>query len=577
MDDVDARGGAGDSAEERRERPHVLPRLRLDELLGELQARLQEVMATRDRVHRLLEAVLAVGSDLDLGQVLQRIVEAAVTLVDARYGALGVLGEDGRITRFIPVGVDEGLVTEIGHPPLGQGVLGRLTALSGPLRLADVTQHPEAAGFPPGHPPMKSFLGVPVRVRGEVFGNLYLTDKRGGAEFDAEDEEVLVALAAAAGVAIENARLYEEARQREQWLAAVGEVTRALLSGAGWEEVLGLLARRAREMVGADAAGVALPDRERRMLVLGAVEGVCAEQVRNATVPVEGSLPGRVLSAGEAIAVATGDAGVGAPVGPMVAVPLGAADRTRGVLYAWRKVGGESFPAAAVQLLAVFAEQVAVALELAERRRDAERLTVLEDRDRIARDLHDLVIQRLFATGMVLEGAIRLIDSPEAAARVMRAVDNVDETIKEIRATIFALHSRGEQPGRAWLRGRIVETVEEATPALGFAPALRMEGLLDSQVPEQPAEHLLAALREALSNAARHAKASRVEVAVEAGAELRLTVRDDGVGIPPGAARSGLRNLQQRAEQLGGGLRLSTPPTGGTELIWWIPLEGTPG
>ncbi|HEY9368197.1 GAF domain-containing protein, partial [Streptomyces sp.] len=215
-----------------------IPRLRLDELLDEVQVRIDEVRGTRDRLNGLLEAVMSVGRELDLPQVLRGIVEAAVTLVDAEYGALGVIGDDNRLSQFLPIGIGDDLREQIGDLPSGHGLLGELIRNPQPLRLPELSEHPASYGFPPHHPPMHSFLGVPIRVRDEVFGNLYLTEKRGAADFDAEDEAVVTTLAVAAGIAIENARLYEEGRLRERWLAANSDLTSALLSGAEESQVL---------------------------------------------------------------------------------------------------------------------------------------------------------------------------------------------------------------------------------------------------------------------------------------------------------------------------------------------------
>ena len=232
----------------------MMPHLKLDDLLAELQVRLQTVLATRDRVYALLEAVVAVGSEIELGAALRRIVETAAGLVDARYGALGVIGETGTMAEFIPVGLDDAGIAAMAHWPEGRGLLGEVIAHPGPLRLADIAAHPGSSGFPDGHPPMGSYLGVPVRIRDEVYGNLYLTEKRGGGQFDEEDEAAVVALAAAAGVAIKNARLYEEAQRSQQWLRASAEVTRRLLSGADPDEVLDLVTQHVLEMSGAPSA-----------------------------------------------------------------------------------------------------------------------------------------------------------------------------------------------------------------------------------------------------------------------------------------------------------------------------------
>jgi len=559
----------------------LLPHLRLDDLLVELQSRLQAVLDTRDRTHALLEAVVAVGSHLELEVVLRQIVEAAVELVSARYGALGVVGEGGQLAEFVPVGLDESEITRIHHWPEGRGLLGKLITDPHPLRLHDISADPGSSGFPEGHPPMRSFLGVPVRIRDEVYGNLYLTEKQGG-DFDEEDEALVQALAAAAGVAIENARLYAEARRQQQWLRATSEVTQRLLSEDRPGEVLELVTTQALEISGADLVVLALPTPDRKRLVIEHACGDGAAEALGLALPTEGSASGIVMASGKALAVEnfSSDSRVAdvarqhMALGPAVLVPLGPAGDVRGVLTAGRHQGALPLSPPAVEMVTTFAAQAGIGIELAEHRRDAQRLALFEDRDRIARDLHDLVIQRLFATGMSLQGATALMGDSEAAHRVEQAVDALDETIKDIRAAIFSLQSRDEaEPAR--LRTRILGVVEEMTDSLGFAPALRMAGPLDSRVPGAIADQVLAALREALANVAKHARASRVDVAVEAGPDLVLTVRDNGVGLGRTTRRSGLANLTERATESGGTLRVAAAARGGTELEWRVPLGGS--
>ena len=556
----------------------LLPHLRLDELLAELQHRLQAVLATRDRTHALLEAVVAVGSHLELESVLRQIVEAAVELVSARYGALGVVGDGGRLVEFVPVGLDESEIARIHHWPEGRGLLGKLITDPHPLRLHDISADPDSSGFPEGHPPMRSFLGVPVRIRDAVYGNLYLTEKQGG-DFDEEDEALVQALAAAAGVAIENARLYAEARRQQQWLRANAEVTRRLLFGDQPSEVLELVAQQALEMSGADLVVLALPTGNRGTLMIEHACGDGAAGALGLVLPAERSASGIVMGSGKPLTVAdfSSDQRVAAvarehmPLGPAVFVPLGPAGDVRGVLTAGRNQGALPLSADAVDMLITFAAQAGIGLELAEHRNDAQRLLLFEDRDRIARDLHDLVIQRLFATGMSLQGATALIGDPDVAGRVEKAVDALDETIRDIRSAIFKLQSRGEAtPAR--LRTRTLGVVEEMTDSLGFAPALRLAGPLDSRVPARIADQMLAALREALANVAKHAQASRVDVAVEAGPDLVLTVSDNGVGLGETTRRSGLANITERAAESGGAMRVTAAAGGGTELEWRVPL-----
>ena len=366
-------------------------------------------------LRKLVEAVLSISADLDLAAVLQRIIDAATDLVDARYGALGVLDEDGTgLAQFVTTGLDDDTRRDIGELPKGHGILGLLIVDPKPIRLPDLSEHPDSYGFPPNHPPMRSFLGVPIVVRHEVFGNLYLTDKQGAEVFSDVDEELTVALAGAAAVAIENARLHAR---------------------------------------------------------------------------------------------------------------------------------------------------------LAE-------LVLLEDRERIARDLHDTVIQRLFATGLSLQGAARLAQKPEVAARIQDAVEDLDVTVKHIRTVIFGLETAATRS--SGLRERIMTLVGEARGALGFPPEVSFDGVIDAVVDERTGTELLGALREALSNVARHAAANKVEVSVTAGDDLVLRVRDDGRGLPADREGGGLglRNMAGRAEQLGGRFTARSDPGGGTLVEWAVPLRG---
>jgi len=482
------------------------------------------------------------------------------------------------LAEFVPVGLDESEITRIHHWPEGRGLLGKLITDPHPLRLHDISADPGSSGFPEGHPPMRSFLGVPVRIRDEVYGNLYLTEKRDG-DFDEEDEALVQALAAAAGVAIENARLYAEARRQQQWLRANAEVTRRLLSGDEPSEVLELVTQQALEMSGADLVVLALPTGDRGTLMIEHARGDGAAGALGLVLPAEGSASGIVMASGKPLTVDdfSSDRRVAQvarehmPLGPAVLVPLGPAGDVRGVLTAGRNQGTLPLSADAMDMLITFAAQAGIGLELAEHRSDAQRLALFEDRDRIARDLHDQVIQRLFATGMSLQGTMALIGDPDVASRVEKAIDALDETIRDIRSAIFSLQSRSEaEPAR--LRTRIVGVVEEMTDSLGFAPALRLAGPLDSRVPGGIADQILAALREALANVAKHAQASWVDVAVVVGPDLALTVRDNGVGMGETTRRSGLANITERAAESGGTMRLTAAAGGGTELEWRVPL-----
>ncbi|QHC24172.1 sensor histidine kinase [Streptomyces sp. GS7] len=556
-------------------------RRRLAALPEDLQAQLDAVhRGSGESVHLLLEAVLSVGRGLDLSQVLRRIVEAAMLVVDAEYGALGVVGEGTRLSQFLPVGVGAEQERAIGQLPAGHGILGELIRHPRPLRLAEISAHPASYGFPPHHPAMHSFLGVPIRVGDEVFGNLYLTEKRGGGPFGAEDETVLSAFAVAAGVAIENARLYEEARYRQRLLEANGEIVASLMPGADEMHVLHLIVGHALRILDADLGVLALPDApgELRMVL---ASGVDADDHRGLVLPLEGSFAGTAFAAGKPLISLdiehdpriTAGPPRWAGLGPAVAVPMITGERVRGVLMLARLHGGAPFTEPETAPLLTFAGQAALAMELSEQRAAAEQLALLGDRDRIARDLHDLAIQRLFATGMTLQSVVRFVDHPEAGARLLRAVDDLDETIKIIRSTIFGLRARDAGRAGHGLRVRTVTAVEQAARPLGFTPALHMEGLIDTDVPPEIADHVPAVLGEALSNAARHARATSVGVSLTVrGGTLTLSVTDNGVGMPRGGRRSGLANLAKRAESVGGELVVETPAAGGTRVVWRVPL-----
>nr|WSY53836.1 GAF domain-containing sensor histidine kinase [Streptomyces sp. NBC_00886] len=561
------------------------PRLGLDHLLDDLQAQIARVRSTRDRVHGLLEAVLAVGTDLDLAVVLRQIVQSAVTLVDAEYGALGVLGEESGLKQFITVGMDEKTIAAIGHDPEGLGILGLLIREPHSLRLADLNEHPDATGFPAGHPPMQNFLGAPVRVREVVFGNLYLTNKRGGAEFDSDDEVVLATLAAAAGVAIDNARLYDAVQRRERWLTASSELTRSLLYGTDPAEVLDTFTVTVREMAEASLVTLAVPVPGTGNLVVEAAVGQSADRVHG-LVLTDTTLAAKVYSSGETITTddwntdpRTEHDTALLPLGPAFLVPLGTPEHIRGVLQVSALPGRPAFADATVAMIAGFANHAALALEIAEHRRAAEQLLLLGDRDRIARDLHDLAIQRLFAGGLTLQSVLtQFADRPQATERIQQVVDDLDETIKMIRSTIYALGRRAAA-GDTGLRARLVAETAQASTILGFSPALRMSGLLDTQVADDIADQLLAVLREALTNAARHAQATAVDVSAEATAtHLTLQVTDNGRGIDPThTRRSGLANLHTRATELGGALTLAPRRPTGTILEWTVPLPAGSG
>jgi signal transduction histidine kinase len=549
----------------------------LDDLLGELRERAGAVREAHERLSGLLGAVVAVSSELDLAAVLQRIITTACSLVGARYGALGVLSpERDQLVQFITHGLDDETRARIGDIPHGHGVLGLLIKEPKALRLHEISEHPKSVGFPPNHPPMHSFLGVPLLVRDEVFGNLYLSDKESGEDFSSADEEVVTALAAAAGVAVENARLYEQSRNREAWLRAAAECTRTLTSEpqvrTGYDQVVS-----SAHTASAAPVVVLMRPAEPELDPSGSLYAVAQRGLLEVTeTPVSAVPQGLVRMVEDRAACQLPPQDVADLLGcktPQSAAgaPMWAGERLEGVvLFIWP----ETNPSTPIDLLqaTTFGERVALALAVAEAQTDRERIAVLEDRDRIARDLHDLVIQRLFAVGLSVQGAARDVIKPVVAQRLERVVDDLDETIKDVRRTIYQLHAT---PGTGGLRSELDDVLEHAEDALGFTPSLRTEGPL-SAVPDEVGADLVAVLRESLTNAAKHADATSVQVEVRVGSALEASITDNGNGMPASLSRrSGLANLQARAEAHGGSLTVSPGPQGGTEVVWWVPLTST--
>jgi signal transduction histidine kinase len=483
------------------------------------------------------------------------------------------------LAEFVHEGMDEATVRAIGDLPEGRGMLGQLISQPSPLRLADLSQHPASVGFPPEHPPMHSFLGVPVRLRDRVFGNLYLSEKRSGASFTEEDEDLVVALAAAAGAAVGSARLYRESTQRAGSLAALQDVALALLAGHDAEDLLKLIATRAREILDADTATIALPELDGSGMKITVAVGAGADQLLGMLVPPEGSRSGQVLRTGEAVSIDNplGDPNAHQPMieamggGPALFVPLWFHGETSGTLSLGNGKNGARFGEEGMRLAQSFAAQASVVLEYARAQHDARRVAVYEDEERIARDLHDTVIQQLFAIGMGLQAAASRSTEPFVTERLRRAVDDLDTTIRDVRSTIFAL-DRSTRSTRG-VRDEALDVLEDLRRAYEFAHRFTVDGPVQSTLPDDSASHLLNALREAVSNAARHGRARTINVAlVAANGSVTLRVTDDGVGMPsPPPPRRGLRNLEQRAHALGGTLTMESNEPSGTILTWSIP------
>ncbi|MFF4320109.1 GAF domain-containing protein [Streptomyces sp. NPDC001568] len=499
----------------------------------------------------LLEAVLSVGSELELHATLQHIVESAAELCTARYGALGVVDpERARLTRLFTVGLTESERAAIPRLPDGRsGLLGALITDPRPLLLNDLTQDPRSAGFPPGHPPMRGFLGVPIRVHTEVFGNLYLTEKRDGGPFTEEDLALLRVLASQAGIAIGNARLYETVRRRERWIEGAAAVTTTLLAGRPAADALMCVAERARLLADAAAGVVLQPTPEGGMeIVAASTHGDPGDLVGTAIAP--GSAVLEQLLGGEPVFIEDSATDprmtthVRERFGPSMMLPLQSGGQLIGTLALPRGRGGPPYDAVDRLLASQFASQAALALVLADAQHDREQLAVYEDRDRIARDLHDLVVQRLFATEMMLESTRRRSSNAPAGDTVgeelSRAVDELDSTIQEVRTAIFAL----QQPptdAPTTFRGRVLRETGGAAVLLGFQPSVHFAGAVDALLPESVAGDLLAALRGALAAAHRRSGVTSIEVAIDATpTHVHLTVSDDG-RTPTGTQGTTLR------------------------------------
>ena len=511
-------------------------------------------MEGRDRLDGLIDAMLVVTSGLELDATLRTIVQTAIDLVDARFGALGVREKGHELVEFVYEGIDQETRELIGHLPEGRGVLGVLIDEPKPIRLDDIRHHPASVGFPPNHPPMRTFLGVPVRIRDEVFGNLYLTEKSDGRPFSEDDEVLVEALAAAAGIAIDNARLYEQSRARQSWIEATRDIATEMLSGADPATAFRLIADEALKLTGAEATVVAVasdvdvPTSDVDELVVVATAGAVDDLDGDATIPIRTTLIGQAFGAGTPRRFDNVDLGVGAGIGPALVLPLRAGDAVAGVVVALRREGAYPFSVEQLEMMAAFADQAALAWQLAASQRRMRELDVLADRDRIARDLHDHVIQRLFAVGLALQGTIPRAQSAEVQQRLSACVDDLQEVIQEIRTAIFDLHSA--RSGTTRLRQRLDEAIAQfSTPEV--RTTVQFVGPL-SVVDAGLADHAEAVVREAVSNAVRHANATTLTVNVKVDDDLTIEVVDNGRGISGDITGSGLTNLRRRAEDVGG-------------------------
>nr|WP_280470869.1 GAF domain-containing sensor histidine kinase [Nocardia farcinica] len=561
----------------------TLAQSRLRELLAEVQDRIAEIVNVRDQMDRLIEAMLVVTAGLDLDNTLRSIVHTAIELVDAKYGALGVRESDRdskELAEFVYEGIDDRTRVLIGDLPRGHGVLGLLIDDPRPIRLADMSAHPASVGFPDHHPPMRTFLGVPVQVGGEVFGNLYLTEKAGGHEFTEDDEVVVQALAAAAGIAIANARLYEESRIRQQWLEATQQVATRLLAGGETSEVFTVITERALALTGSACAFLALPEdpdvppEDLTELVVVAAAGADADTLTGTRLPMDETHTGVAFRDGRPLAVDTADApsfATSLEYGPVLTLPLRAGNAVVGLLTTMRALGMPPVDAAGQAMMSAFADQAALALQMAATQRRMRELDVVSERDRIARDLHDHVIQRLFAVGLSLQSTVSRARAPEIKTRLMDTVNDVQSIVQEIRHSIFDLHSSSAAEAPA-LRKRLHAVLAEMTEETDLRTSIRLSGPVSVLAPAM-FDDVEAVLREAVSNVVRHAKASSLSVRLTIRDDVELEIVDNGIGLPEDLPRrSGLANMAARTEKAGGAFRAERGRDGGTVIHWSVPL-----
>lgn len=544
-----------------------LPRMELDQLLGQLVERAQEVMGTQGRLRGLLRASQEVAGDLALPTLLCRIVEAGRELLGARYAALGVIGTDGQLAEFVHVGMDDETVARVGRLPEGKGLLGAVVEDPRPIRLGTIADDPRSSGFPDEHPPMRSFLGVPIRVRGVVFGNLYLTECRHG-EFTEEDEQLALALAATAGQAIANARLYETARKQQEWLKASAAIMRELLAARSGQS-LELIAEYTLDLADADLVTVLRPDGERLRVEVAAGDG--AGELVGQLVEPAGTMAGQVFTDGEPLLASWTDRqsrSAGPPplrtdLDAVLAVPLTGGGEVNGVLTAARKTGRAGFTGDDLEMAAGFASQAAVAIELADARAEQQRNELYDERDRIAAELHSEVVQKLYGIGLSLQTTAGAARSEVVARRVRTAITGIDAVITQVRETVFQLDD--VLPRRAAsIHDRVLEALAELGGELGLTTSTEFSGKLDSLSPPELADELLTALRAGLTLIAGHAGAGSIRMSVRSAEEkLVLSLTHDGGALDP--AEPGLARLTEPAASGGGAWEVRA-----SELVWRV-------
>lgn len=552
------------------------PELEFEILLSQLIDRAHEVLTTQVRLRDLISANNTIVSDLDLPTVLSNIAEVARRILGAEYAAMGVTADDGHLEQFIHVGMAEDVIAKIDHLPEGKGLLGALIEDPRPVRLKTLAEDQRSSGFPPGHPPMDSFLGVPIRVRDEVYGNLYLTNQKDGT-FSADDEAIAEALAATAGIAIANARLFEESRYRERWSTALTDTNKHMLANEE-ESALQILIERMMDLASADVVCVLFAVPDRQQLVVDRAIGLGATELEDMTFPLEGSTVQAVILRGEPRIVdrthgfMSGGFLDRTHMGEAILVPFDITPLQRGVMVVARNSDRAGFRDRDVEMASSFADQVTLAVQRADARTNQQHVEILEDRSRIARDLHDHVIQRLFGAGLSLQAVASGLGPGEPSRKIMEQIGSIDDTIAQIRESIFALKS-DSQRRTGGLRSRCREVIDRVADQLPGSPKVRFLGPVDLMTDPEITDDAVAVVTEALANIIRHAEADTVTMTVAAAnGQLAIDVIDDGTGFDGQTLQSGLGNLRDRAVQRGGTFVAAGAKPQGTHLTWSIPL-----
>ena len=550
------------------------PQLEFEAMLAQLVERADDMMSSQRRLRDLFRVGQVLSSSLDLPTVLRQIVETGAELIGARYAAMGVIGEEGRrLEQFIHVGMDTETADKIGHLPEGKGLLGVLIDDPQPVRLPRIGDDARSSGFPAHHPPMESFIGVPVRVRDKVYGNLYLTDSING-EFSADDEALAQALAATAGVAINNARLFEDSAFRERWARTLADLSQTLLNEED-DDALGHFLDEVLALADADLVAIVLVDKTGKEVVIERAVGEKAAVIEAWRFPIGGTVAGQAISIGRPVLVTefTPDRILQdqLDLGSAMVIPFPTADEHGGALSVNRNRGRSPYVERDLEMGISFAGHIGVALERRQARVTHRKVALMEDRSRIARDLHDHVIQRLFAAGLGLQATATSVDDPTVAERITSSIAEIDGAIAQIRQSIFAL-DQAPETSTVSLRSRVLETVERVADQFPHRPTMTFRGPVDLMVSGDLIDDVIAVVNEGLANVVRHAEAEHAVVQVSALAgKVTVLVTDDGRGPGESPRLSGLRNMQERATNRGGTFTISPGSPTGTQLEWTVP------